>query len=108
MRYYYRKFLTLCRKHGLEPESEMVTTEMMRTIAAESWGDEESVDEFTNLYRDVRYGDRKDEESERKTAKALFKTLKGLADSKKSHNKNKSIFGRMNDVSYSQVCSFLM
>ena len=84
VRYYYRKFLTLCRKHGLEPESEMVTTEMMRTIAVESWGDEESVDEFTNLYRDVRYGDRKDEEPERKTAKALFKTLKGLAESKKN------------------------
>ncbi|MBQ2250671.1 MAG: hypothetical protein II327_03455, partial [Lachnospiraceae bacterium] len=72
------------RKLGLEPESEMVTTEMMRTIAVESWGDEESVDEFTNLYRDVRYGGRKDEEPERKTAKGLFKTLKGLADSKKN------------------------
>lgn len=84
VRYYYRKFLTLCRKHGLEPESEMVTTEMMRTIAVESWGDEASVDEFTNLYRDVRYGGQKDEEPERKTAKALFKKLKGLAEGKKT------------------------
>ena len=84
VRYYYRKFLTLCRKHGLEPESEMVTTEMMRTIAVESWGDEEAVDEFTNLYRNVRYGGQKDEEPERKTAKALFKKLKGLAENKKT------------------------
>ena len=84
VRYYYRKFLTLCKKHGLKPESEMVTTEMMRTIAVESWGEEASVDEFTNLYRDVRYGDRKDEEPERKTAKALFKKLKEMAESKKT------------------------
>ena len=84
VRYYYRKFLVLCRKHGLEPESEMVTTEMMRTIAVENWGEEESVDEFTNLYRDVRYGGQKDEESERKTAKALYKKVKGSAESKKT------------------------
>jgi len=84
VRYYYRKFLALCRKHGVEPEGEMVTTEMMRTIAAESWGDEESVDEFTNLYRDVRYGGQKDEEPERKTAKALYKKMKGNAESKKT------------------------
>ncbi len=84
VRYYYRKFLALCRKHGVEPEGEMVTTEMMRTIAAESWGDEESVDEFTNLYRDVRYGGQKDEEPERKIAKALYKKMKGNAESKKT------------------------
>ncbi len=84
VRYYYRKFLVLCRKHGLEPESEMVTTEMMRTIAVESWGDEESVDEFTNLYRDVRYGGQTDEEPERKTAKALYKKMKSTAESKKT------------------------
>ena len=84
VRYYYRKFLALCRKHGLEPECDMVTTEMMRTIAVENWGDEESVDELTMLYRDVRYGGRKDEEPERKTAKSLFKNLKSLAENKKT------------------------
>ena len=62
----------------------MVTTEMMRIIAGESWGDEASVDEFTNLYRDVRYGGQKDEEPERKTAKALFKKMKNIAESKES------------------------
>lgn len=84
VRYYYRKFLALCKKHDLEPESDMVTTEMMRIIAGESWGDEASVDEFTNLYRDVRYGGQKDEEPERKTAKALFKKMKNIAESKES------------------------
>ena len=84
VRYYYRKFLALCRKHGLEPECGMVTTEMMRTIAVETWGDEESVDELTMLYRDVRYGGKKDEEPERKTAKSLFKNLKSLAENKKT------------------------
>lgn len=84
VRYYYRKFLALCRKHGLQPESEMVTTEMMRTIAVESWGEEESVDEFTNLYRDVRYGGQKDEEPERKMAKSLYKKMKDNAERKKT------------------------
>ncbi len=80
VRYYYRKFLALCRKHGLEPEDKMVTTEMMRTIVVEEWGEEAAMDEFTALYRDVRYGGQKDDESEKKTAKALFKKIKSVAE----------------------------
>lgn len=84
VRYYYRKFLMLCRKEGLEPEFGTVTTEIMRRIAVENWGEEESADEFTSLYRDVRYGGLKDGEPERKTAKALYKKMKGSAESKKT------------------------
>ena len=80
VRYYYRKFLALCRKNGLWPESEMVTSEMMKTIATESWGEEASVEELTTLYRDVRYGAYTDAEPERKTAKALVKKIKAVAD----------------------------
>lgn len=80
VRYYYRRFLELCRKKGLEPESEMITTEMMQQIAVERWGEEESMGEFTRLYREVRYGDRKDEEPERKNAKVLFKKIKSVAE----------------------------
>ena len=62
----------------------MVTSEMMKTIATESWGEEASVEELTTLYRDVRYGAYTDAEPERKTAKALVKKIKALADEKKS------------------------
>ena len=50
----------------------------------ESWGNKESVDELTTLYRDVRYGGKDDNEPERKTAKGIFKKLKELAESKKT------------------------
>ena len=83
VRYYYRKFLTLCRKKGLEPECSMVTTEMMRQIAVESWGEEDSMDAFTGLYRDVRYGGQKDEENEKRQAKELWKTMKQAAENVK-------------------------
>lgn len=84
VRYYYRRFLELCRKHGLEPESELVTSEMMHQIAVERWGEETAMDEFTTLYREVRYGGRKDEEPERKTAKTIYKKLKSVAESRKT------------------------
>lgn len=83
VRYYYRKFLMLCKKHGLEPEFGTVTTEIMQRIAVENWGEEASMEALTAVYRDVRYGGRKDEEPERKTAKALYKTLKSAAESRK-------------------------
>lgn len=84
VRYYYRRFLELCRKHGLQPETDMVTSEMMHQIAVERWGEEASMDEFTTLYREVRYGGRKDEEPERKTAKSIYKKIKSAAEDKKT------------------------
>ena len=83
VRYYYRKFLVLCKKHGLEPETAQVTSEMMQQIAVSNWGEEESMGELTNLYREVRYGGRKDEEPERKNAKSLYKVMKGAAEARK-------------------------
>ncbi len=79
VRYYYRKFLDLCRKNGMQPETLQVTTEMMQQIAEERWGDEANVGELTELYREVRYGGRQDEEPERKTAKELFRNVKNVA-----------------------------
>ena len=82
VRYYYRKFLNHCRKKGLWPESEMVTSEMMQTIAVENWGEEASVEELTTLYREVRYGGRMDEEQDKKSAKALFKKIRASSENK--------------------------
>lgn len=83
VRYYYRKFLSLCKKYGMEPEKDIATSELMMRIAVANLGEEESLEEFTNLYREVRYGGRKDEEPERKNAKALYKKIKDTAESKK-------------------------
>ena len=67
----------------MEPEKDIVTSELMMRIAVANLGEEESLKEFTNLYREVRYGGRKDEEPERKNAKALYKKIKDTAESKK-------------------------
>ncbi|MBQ7797152.1 MAG: DUF4129 domain-containing protein [Lachnospiraceae bacterium] len=83
VRYYYRRFLELCRKNGMEPETVSVTSEMMQRIAVENWGEEESVGAFTDLYREVRYGGKVDEEPERKTAKSLYKKMKNIAENSK-------------------------
>ena len=39
---------------------------------------------FTSLYRDVRYGGRKDEDAERTTAKSLLKKIKASSDKKEA------------------------
>lgn len=83
VRHYYRRFLELCRKHGLQPEQGIMTTELMRQIAVSNWGEEESVDQLTDLYREVRYGGRNEEEEEKKTAKSIFKKMKTVANEKK-------------------------
>ena len=82
VRYYYRRFLEFCRKKDLWPESGMVTSEMMQTIVSERWDDRESMEAFTNLYRDVRYGGRNDGEPERTTAKTLLKKIKAASEKK--------------------------
>ena len=82
VRYYYRRFLEFCRKKDLWPESGMVTSEMMQTIVSERWDDRESMEAFTNLYRDVRYGGRNDGEPERTTAKTLLKKIKAALEKK--------------------------
>ena len=84
VRYYYRKFLALCRKKGLQPEREMVTTELMRQIAMESWGEAESLDALTELYREVRYGGAADAEPQRKKAKELVKAIRGAAEGQRN------------------------
>lgn len=82
VRHYYRKFLGLSQKYGLQPEQGIMTTEVMRKIAVSNWGEEESVDQITDLYREVRYGGRSESDEEKKTAKSIFKKMKTIAGEK--------------------------
>lgn len=86
VRYYYRRFLELCRKNGLEPETASVTSEMMQQIAVENWGEAETVEDLTELYREIRYGGKTDADPERAQAKGWFKTIRSAADKKKKES----------------------
>lgn len=81
VRYYYRRFLELCRKHGIDPDDGIVTTETMYRMAADCWKEEEVyLKDLRSVYLDVRYGGKKDEEPDRKLAKTLYKRIKDVAD----------------------------
>lgn len=82
VRHYYRKFSELCRKYCVQPEHRVMTTELIREITVANWGEEESIDQLTELYRDVRYGGRSDGDEEKKTARSIFKKMKDVASEK--------------------------
>ena len=88
VRYYYRKFLENCRKRDLWPEAGMVTSEMMRRIVIEESGNETAIDDLTDLYRDVRYGGKAEEENDRKQAKHWMKQIKETLEQKRSSEKS--------------------
>lgn len=74
VRYYYRKFLRLCRKKGMEIESSATSKEIERR-AAGYWPENE-LSELGELYRGIRYGNRKDGAGERQKAREIYKKLK--------------------------------
>lgn len=81
VRYYYRKFLELCRKHGMDPEDGTITTEAMYRMAADQWKDEEVyLRDLRSVYLDIRYGGKKEDEPDRKLAKTLYKKIKEAAE----------------------------
>lgn len=81
VRYYYRRFLELCRKHGIDPEGSMVTTETVYRMAADYWKEDEMyLRDLRTIYLDVRYGGKKDEEPDRKLARTLYKKIKETAE----------------------------
>lgn len=81
VRYYYRRFLELCRKHGIDPDDGIVTTETMYRMAADCWKEEEVyLKDLRSVYLDVRYGGKKEEEPDRKLARTLYKKIKNAAD----------------------------
>lgn len=74
VRYYYRKFLHLCREKGMEVGISSTSEEIERR-AAGYWPEQE-LSELGRLYRQVRYGNRKDGSKERQAAREIYRKLK--------------------------------
>ena len=85
IRYYYRKFLWLCRKKGLTV-SDRMTTDQFYLQAKAHWS-ENLLAEFHWRYRQVRYGAHQETQEERKRAKELWKELQ--AQEEKARPKEK-------------------
>ena len=75
VRYYYRKFMELCKKQGGWKKGS-VTTEHVHEAAKEYWSDEESLQYLRQLYLGVRYGGYEDGTEKRRQAKEIYKRLK--------------------------------
>lgn len=75
VRYYYRKFMELCKKQGGWGKG-IVTTDHIHEAAREYWKDEESLQSLRQLYLSVRYGGYEDGAEERAQAKGIYKRLK--------------------------------
>lgn len=74
VRYYYRKFLRLCRARGISLERSMTSEEIQR-CALQYWSKEE-LSELRKLYCETRYGDVDDRGERRQKAKELYGKLK--------------------------------
>jgi len=75
VRYYYRKFMELCKKQGGWDKG-ISTTEHIHQSALKYWKDEETLQSLRGLYLGVRYGGKEDGSEERKNAKEMYKRLK--------------------------------
>lgn len=74
VRYYYRKFLKLCRQKGMELEPSM-TSEAIAGIALRYWN-EDVLKEFQTVYQKARYGVGLEGDKEKKRARELYRRLK--------------------------------
>lgn len=74
VRYYYRKFLRLCRARGISLERSM-TSEEIQHLAVRYWSKEE-VSELRKLYCETRYGGVDDKGERRQRAKELYGKMK--------------------------------
>ncbi|MCD8019221.1 MAG: hypothetical protein LUF92_06450 [Clostridiales bacterium] len=73
VRYYYRKFLQLCVKNGLDTDRPL-TSGIVHNYAVSRW-DEETSSEFRDLYRRIRYGGEPEDEDARERAKDLYQSF---------------------------------
>lgn len=74
VRYYYRRFLKLCRDKGMELGPGDTTEDIQRR--ASLWWKEEALSELRTLYLEARYGGQEEEQG-RKRAKELYRKMKG-------------------------------
>lgn len=80
VRYYYRRFLELCRDWGIAVSGDAVTSERIRAQAQGLWGMEAELSELRRLYLEIRYGGKKESREERQRVRALYKAIKEKAE----------------------------
>lgn len=76
VRHYYRKYLGLCMRSGLDMENHGVTSEQVHERAVGLWGMEEELTAFRTMYLRIRYGKKKESGSERAKAREIYKKVK--------------------------------
>lgn len=74
VRYYYRKFLKLCRERGILMERSMTSEEIGR-LARRFWS-EEDLKELRDLYLQSRYGFCEEKDGQRQQAREIYRKLK--------------------------------
>lgn len=75
-RYYYRKFLRLCRKKRLIPDG-IVTSQAVQDSACRVWPEEE-LEKLRDSYLPVRYGNYRESREEKKRSRDVYRHLKEL------------------------------
>ncbi|MCC8047370.1 MAG: hypothetical protein LIP12_18105 [Clostridiales bacterium] len=77
VRYYYRKFLQLCVKNGLNTERPLTSDDAHKfAVSSAAAQDPETSREFRDLYRRVRYGGEPEDEDTGKRAKELYQSFR--------------------------------
>ena len=77
VRYFYRKFLMLCKKKGLDMEANLTTAEVEQM--ARLYWKKEDTGELRDLYRKARYGrpgEREKDAADRRRAGELYREMK--------------------------------
>lgn len=74
VRFYYRKFLKLCRERGIGLEGSMTSKEI-GNLAGRFWP-EKDLEELRDLYRQSRYGGCEETNGERQQAREIYRKLK--------------------------------
>ena len=76
VRYYFRKFLKLCIAFQLPADERSASSETVCSDAVCSWGMEEEITAFRDLYRKVRYGEKEETEAFKREAREIYKKVK--------------------------------
>ena len=79
VRYYFRKFLKFCVAFQLPADERSASSETVCSDAVRSWGMEEEITAFRDLYRKVRYGEKEETEAFKRKAREIYKKVKKKA-----------------------------
>lgn len=76
VRYYYRRFLKLCMSRGIRVGRDASTSEEINDQAVSLWGMKKELSELRGIYLKIRYGEKEEEDRERRRARELYKQIK--------------------------------